>query len=46
MKGTATSAERPRVLLLAKFSHPQKDNSAIILNEPQIIVMKYIKQNS
>lgn len=38
--------ENPGSGFTNKFQHPEKARSAINLNEPKIIVVKYIKQNS
>jgi hypothetical protein len=43
MTGQKLLYKIPGEILLTKFSHPEKDRSAINLNEPNIIVVKYIK---
>lgn len=45
-EGRAAFKENLGSVLLSKFPHPEKAISAISLNEPKIIVVKYIKQNS
>lgn len=40
MKGQPPLQKDPGCCYYLNFSHPPKDKSAIILNEPQIIVMK------
>lgn len=45
-EGRAAFKENLGIVLLSKFPHPEKAISAISLNEPKIIVVKYIKQNS
>lgn len=46
MKGQQLLKKIPAVFLFNKFPHSEKSVSAINLNEPKIIVVKYIKQNS
>ena len=45
-EGTAAFKENPRSVLLNKFPYSEKGRPAVNLNEPKIIVVEYIKQNS